>query len=122
MSDEIKPPFQSDLLPLGGQMAADTFISVAGQLSQNEVVPISYADLIAGLIYAVPVLLALADEHKASYLMTKRFQEYVSADYFPTLVAQWSEYMQRVIDSNDSDTTTSDPIQGTDLSKDPRYN
>jgi hypothetical protein len=123
MSEKPTPPFQSELLPPGGQLAADTFISIVGELAQNQEVPVSYADVIAGLIYATPVIISMSDNDTATELMVKRFQEYVSSDYFPTLVAQWSEFMKQMAEHvADSDSTTSDPITTTDLSKDPRYN
>lgn len=124
MSDKPTPPFQSELLPPGGQLAADSFIGIVGELSQRQDVTVTYADVIAGLIYATPVILSMSDNHEATKLMVARFQEYTNSDYFPTLVMQWAEFMQQMVDYNadnpgyDSD----DPLTKTDFSTDPRFN
>lgn len=124
MSNKPVPPFQSELLPPGGQLAADTFISVVGELSQRQDVAVSYADVMAGLIYAIPVIMSLADDDEAIRRMTARFQEYVSAEYFPTLILQWSVFMKHMVDyeADLSAADMDDPLTNTDLSTDPRFN
>ena len=122
MSEKPKPPFQSEILPPGGQLAADTFIAVVGELAQRQDVPVTYADVIAGLIYATPVILSMSDNDTATALMVERFREYVGSDYFPTLVGQWAEFMQRMVDHVEEDDTINDPVLSTSLANDPRYN
>lgn len=124
MSERPIPPFQSDLLPPGGQLAADTFISIVGELSQRQDVPVSYADVMAGFIFAAPVILAFADDDEAIRRMVLKFRDYVSADYFPTLVAQWSEFMKQMVEyeANMADMDSDDLLTKTDLSTDPRFN
>lgn len=115
MSEPV-PPFNSDLLPPAGQVAADSFINLVGALARDEHRPASYADVMAGLIYALPVILAMADNDEAMHAMTAKFQEYTAAAYFPTLVAQWAEYVKAVIDHHEANEPPPD------LATDPRYN
>lgn len=124
MSNKPVPPFQTEILPPGGQLAADTFVSVVGELSQRQDIPVSYADVMAGLIYAIPVIMSLADDDEAIRRMTARFQEYVSAEYFPTLILQWSVFMKHMVDyeADLNAADVDDPLTKTDLSTDPRFN
>lgn len=124
MSNKPVPPFHSEILPPGGQVAADTFVAIVGELSQRQDVSVSYADVMAGLIYATPVILSLADDDEAIRRMTARFQEYVGAEYFPTLVMQWSEFMKQmmVYEAETQTADPDDPLTHTDLSTDPRFN
>lgn len=118
-----QPPFVSEILPPAGQLAADSFIQLVGSLAHHTDPQVSYADVIAGLIYATPVILAMSDEPVATHLMVKKYQSYVSADYFPVLVKQWADFMQQVIDSQAEDSNDpNDPLTTTDLSTDPRFN
>lgn len=124
MSDKPVPPFESGILPPGGQLAADTFISIVGELSQRQDVPVSYADVMAGFIFATPVILAFADEDEAIRRMVMKFRDYVSSDYFPTLVAQWSEFMKQMVEYEADHVGMDDDdfLTKTDLSTDPRFN
>lgn len=118
-----RPPFVSEILPPGGQLAADSFIELVGSLANHPDPPVTYADVIAGLIYATPVILAMSDEPVATHLMVKKYQSYVSADYFPMLVKQWADFMQEMIDAQAEDRSDpNDPLTKTDLSNDPRFN
>ena len=124
MSDKPQPPYQSELLPPGGQLAADSFIHVVGQLANRQDLPVSYADVIAGLIYATPVILSMSDNPEATELMVHRYQEYVGAEYFPTLVQQWAIFMQQMMDYSAENPSydSEDPVTTSDLATDPRFN
>lgn len=118
-----QPPFISDILPPGGQLAADSFIELVGALAGNLDPAVSYADVIAGLIYATPVILAMSDNPTATGLMVTKYQSYVSADYFPVLVQQWATFMQEMIDAQSAERADpNNPLINTDLSTDPRFN
>lgn len=99
---EPKPPFNTDVLPPSGQVVADSFIHLVGALARDEATPASYADVMAGLIYALPVILAMADNDEAMHAMTAKFREYVGAEYFPTLVDQWADYVKAVIEHHEA--------------------
>jgi len=124
MSNKPVPPFHSEILPPGGQLAADTFIAVVGELSQRQDVSVSYADVMAGLIYATPVILSLADDDEAIRRMVRKFRDYVGAEYFPTLVMQWSVFMKEMMEyeAEHNEGDANDPLINTDLSTDPRFN
>jgi hypothetical protein len=118
-----QPPFVSEILQPGGQLAADSFIQLVGSLANHPDPTVSYADVIAGLIYATPVILAMSDEPEATRQMVKKYQSYVAAEYFPQLVKQWADFMQEMIDAHGGDGADLDnPIANTDLSTDPRFN
>lgn len=117
---EPKPPFKSDLLPPAGQVAADSFINLVGALARNEENPASYADVMAGLIYALPIIISMADTDEAMEAMRAKFSEYTSSEYFPTLVRQWAEYVKEVIAYHDS--LHEGATNAIDLATDPRFN
>ncbi len=120
-----KPPFSDLDLPEGTQRAADSFVNMMALLAQHDELNLSYADIIAGLLYAMPAMLAMGDDEDATVLMAKRVQKYVAAPEFVQTVSKWLSFFKTAADDIEREELAEAIESGSiasDLMRDPRYN
>jgi hypothetical protein len=120
-----KPPFSDLDLPEGTQRAADSFVNMMALLAQHDELNLSYADIIAGLLYAMPAMLAMGDDEDATVLMAKRVQKYVAAPEFVQTVSKWLSFFKTAADDIEREEVAEAIESGSiasDLMRDPRYN
>lgn len=120
-----KPPFDELQLPVGTQRSADGFIQLMALMAQREDMQLSYADIIAGLLYAMPAMLAMGDDEDATLYMATRVQKYVAAPEFVQTVAQWLEFFKEAaqeVEREDIEEAINAGSEAPDLARDPRFN
>ena len=120
-----KPPFDELQLPVGTQRSADGFIQLMALMAQREDMQLSYADIMAGLLYAMPAMLAMGDDEAATVLMAKRVQKYVAAPEFVQTVVKWLEFFKEAaedIEREEIEEAINAGSEAPDLARDPRFN
>lgn len=120
-----KPPFDELHLPVGTQRSADAFIQLMALMAQREDMQLSYADIMAGLLYAMPAMLAMGDDEAATVLMAQRVQKYVAAPEFVQTVTKWLSFFKEAADDIEREEVEEAIESGSiasDLMRDPRYN
>lgn len=109
-------------LPPHARAAADAYVQLLAQMVEESGGEISYADVMAGLLYALPCMVAIAGDPPAYTDMVVRLRRYVVSSQFELAVRQWAAFFKQAQDLDDEMRAATTNVSPNDLSKDPRFN